>query len=102
MGIISMDFCKKLFVIDINSIHLHLMVCFHLTQLTLSTFHALYSYAFFSYRDDRRWTPLLYVATAGCPECTRVLVENGAKLNEWDKNRVRRNAFLIKKTFQLF
>ena len=39
-------------------------------------------------RDDRRWTPLLYVATAGCPQCTKTLLENGAKLNEWDKNRM--------------
>ncbi|CAB4032878.1 transient receptor potential cation channel subfamily A member 1-like, partial [Paramuricea clavata] len=39
-------------------------------------------------RDDRRWTPLLYVASAGCPDCTSTLVENGAKLNEWDKNKM--------------
>ena len=51
---------------------------------------------FISCRDDRRWTPLLYVATAGCPSCTKTLVENGAKLNEWDKNRVTRNFFIVK------
>ena len=42
----------------------------------------------YSFRDDRRWTPLLYVAAKGCPCCTKVLVEYGAKINEWDKNRV--------------
>ena len=59
----------------------------------LSTFCVrLRTYFSFS-RDDRRWTPLLYVASAGCPNCTTILVENGAKLNEWDKNRVGRKKF---------
>ncbi|XP_028398467.1 serine/threonine-protein phosphatase 6 regulatory ankyrin repeat subunit B-like [Dendronephthya gigantea] len=39
-------------------------------------------------RDDRRWTPLLYVAAKGCPCCTSLLVQFGAKINEWDKNRM--------------
>lgn len=40
-------------------------------------------------RDDSRWTPLLHVAFKGCPMASGLLIDYGAKPNEWDKNRVR-------------
>ncbi|XP_046848152.1 ankyrin-3-like [Xenia sp. Carnegie-2017] len=39
-------------------------------------------------RDDRRWTPLLYVATKGCPYVTQLLVKYGADINLCDKNKM--------------
>ena len=49
-------------------------------------------------RDDKRWTPMMYVAYLGCACSTEVLVEYGTKVDLWDKNKVSFSEVIHKTT----